>query len=92
MASLSESVGSGAWNESLAARADGPNQDASAKVGIGIVGFITAIGVSIAIFAAQVTLFTLLRNKLARILYVPAQNYPRLPILCQYHTLAAPDL
>ncbi|KAG5918597.1 hypothetical protein E4U61_001614 [Claviceps capensis] len=67
MASLSESVGSGTWHASLAARAEGPNQDASAKVGIGIVGFITAIGVSIAIFAAQVTLFTLLRNKLARI-------------------------
>ncbi|TWU76601.1 hypothetical protein ED733_008084 [Metarhizium rileyi] len=35
--------------------------------GRGIVSFLTAIGVSLAIFAAQFTLFALLRNKLARI-------------------------
>ncbi|KAG5980152.1 hypothetical protein E4U55_004340 [Claviceps digitariae] len=64
---ISGSVGPGAWHMSLAARADGPNQDASAKVGLGIVSFLTAIGVSVAIFAAQFTLFSLLRNKLARI-------------------------
>ncbi|KAG6036540.1 hypothetical protein E4U41_005609 [Claviceps citrina] len=65
--STSESVGPGAWHMVLAARADNPNQDAMAKVGIGIVRFIAAISVSVAIFLVQFTLFTLLRNKLARI-------------------------
>lgn len=72
---ISGVVGSEAWHMSLAARATGPNQDASSQAGIGIVSFLTAIGVSIAIFAAQFTLFSLLRNKLARILYVPPKKH-----------------
>ncbi|KAF0644882.1 hypothetical protein FPSE5266_04903 [Fusarium pseudograminearum] len=35
--------------------------------GIGIVSFLTAVGVAVAIFAVQILLFLLLRNKLARI-------------------------
>jgi hypothetical protein len=38
------------------------------KQGLGIISFLTAIGVSLIIFAAQFSLFALLRNKLARIL------------------------
>ncbi|KAG6006297.1 hypothetical protein E4U21_007179 [Claviceps maximensis] len=64
---ISGSVGSGAWHMSLAARAEASKQDASSQAGLGIIAFLTAIGVSIAIFAAQFTLFSLLRNKLARI-------------------------
>ena len=40
--------------------------------GIGIVSFLTAVGVAMAVFAAQILLFLILRNKLARILYVEA--------------------
>ena len=36
--------------------------------GQGIVSFVTALGVSVLIFAVQLSLFLLLRNKLARIL------------------------
>ena len=36
--------------------------------GIGIVSFLTAFSVALIIFAVQITLFLLLRNKLARIL------------------------
>ncbi|KAG5925776.1 hypothetical protein E4U42_003948 [Claviceps africana] len=65
--SMSGSGGSGAWHMSLAARASDPSSDVTSKAGLGIVSFLTAISVSIAIFAAQFTLFSLLRNKLARI-------------------------
>ncbi|PHH86000.1 hypothetical protein CDD83_10886 [Cordyceps sp. RAO-2017] len=40
---------------------------AQASQNIGIVSFLTAIGVALAIFSSQFLLFTLLRNKLARI-------------------------
>ena len=36
--------------------------------GIGIVSFLTAVGVALAVFAVQLLLFLVLRNKLARIL------------------------
>ncbi|KAG5940409.1 hypothetical protein E4U53_007600 [Claviceps sorghi] len=54
--SISGSGGSGAWHMSLAARATDPSQEAMSKAGLGIVSFLTAISVSIAIFAAQFTL------------------------------------
>lgn len=38
--------------------------------GIGIVSFLAAVGVALATGAVQILLFLLLRNKLARILYV----------------------
>ncbi|KYK59367.1 hypothetical protein DCS_00497 [Drechmeria coniospora] len=51
------------------AQAVGPSQGGSGQSaqGIGIVSFLSAIGVALAIFAAQITLFVLLRNKLARV-------------------------
>lgn len=52
----------------LIARADDASTKAKAQAGLGIVSFLTAIGVAVAIFAAQFSLFALLRNKLARIL------------------------
>lgn len=54
----------------LVPRADDPGGKAQSSAGIGIVSFLTAIGVALAVFAAQFLLFMLLRNKLARILYV----------------------
>lgn len=59
----------------LIRRADDPSPGAKAQYseGIGIVSFLTAIGVALAVFAAQFMLFVLLRNKLARILYVSAR-------------------
>lgn len=36
--------------------------------GIGIISFLSAVGVAVAIFAVQFGVFLLLRNKLARIL------------------------
>ncbi|PNY27607.1 Uncharacterized protein RSN1 [Tolypocladium capitatum] len=57
------------WSTPVLARRDTNGQAGRAQDarGIGIVSFLTAIGVAAAIFAAQFTLFTLLRNKLARI-------------------------
>ncbi|EQL03024.1 hypothetical protein OCS_01268 [Ophiocordyceps sinensis CO18] len=51
----------------LVPRADDPGGKAQSSAGIGIVSFLTAIGVALAVFAAQFLLFMLLRNKLARI-------------------------
>ncbi|KAM4056957.1 calcium-dependent channel, putative phosphate domain-containing protein [Hirsutella rhossiliensis] len=53
----------------LIRRADDPSPagKAQSSEGIGIVSFLTAIGVALAVFAAQFFLFILLRNKLARI-------------------------
>ncbi|QPG94918.1 hypothetical protein C2857_007302 [Epichloe festucae Fl1] len=48
-------------------RANASTPNAQDKSGMGIISFLTAIGVALAIFAAQFTLFTLLRNRLARI-------------------------
>ena len=45
-----------------------PGSKSKSSQGIGIVSFLTAIGVAAAIFAAQFLVFVLLRNKLARIL------------------------
>lgn len=69
---LSLSEVSSPWSTPALARRDSGQQSGKAQDarGIGIVSFLTAIGVAAAIFAAQFTLFTLLRNKLARILYV----------------------
>ncbi|KAL3955788.1 hypothetical protein ACCO45_011351 [Purpureocillium lilacinum] len=44
-----------------------PGSKSKSSQGIGIVSFLTAIGVAAAIFAAQFLVFVLLRNKLARI-------------------------
>ena len=57
---------------SIQARQDSSSSGMSdAKVqrqsGQGIVGFATALGVAVAVFAVQLLLFILLRNKLARI-------------------------
>lgn len=46
------------------------NEKVSSKQGIGIVSFITSIAAAMIIFAVQISLFALFRNKLARILYV----------------------
>ncbi|KAH0597343.1 hypothetical protein MHUMG1_04720 [Metarhizium humberi] len=43
------------------------NSNPQQKQGLGIVSFLTAIGTAVAIFAAQFSLFALLRNRLARI-------------------------
>lgn len=45
-----------------------PAKDAESKSGQGIVSFLTSVGVAVAIFAVQVFVFSLIRNKLARIL------------------------
>ncbi|KAJ3479476.1 hypothetical protein NLG97_g8311 [Lecanicillium saksenae] len=56
---------------SLSRRADGNSSDddskVSAKSGIGIVTFITSIAAALVIFGIQISVFALLRNKLARI-------------------------
>ncbi|RGP76997.1 hypothetical protein FLONG3_4935 [Fusarium longipes] len=44
-----------------------PTSAADKDKGIGIVSFLTAVGVAVAIFAVQILLFLILRNKLARI-------------------------
>lgn len=54
---------------------DGSSGSAQKSEGIGIVSFLTAVGIAVAIFAAQFLLFLLLRNKLARILYVTATSH-----------------
>ncbi|RGP60570.1 hypothetical protein FSPOR_10537 [Fusarium sporotrichioides] len=48
---------------------ESPTQSSAADKdkGIGIVSFLTAVGVAVAIFAVQILLFLILRNKLARI-------------------------
>lgn len=43
---------------------------AQASTGISLVAFLTALATSLVIFAVQIIAFLLLRNKLARILYV----------------------
>jgi calcium permeable stress-gated cation channel len=48
---------------------EGSDGSAQEDQGMGIISFMTAVGVAVAIFAAQFLLFLLLRNKLARILY-----------------------
>lgn len=45
-----------------------PVKDAESKSGQGIVSFLTSVGVAVAIFAVQIFVFSLIRNKLARIL------------------------
>ena len=45
--------------------------------GISLVAFVTALAASLVVFGIQMGFFLLLRNKLARILYVPT-TYPRL--------------
>lgn len=47
-----------------------PSQNSAANKdrGIGIVSFLTAVAVAMVVFAVQILLFLLLRNKLARIL------------------------
>lgn len=49
--------------------------------GIGIVTFLTALVVAVVIFTVQLVAFLLLRNKLARILYVTPR--PRFKKLCR---------
>ena len=49
---------------------DAPSK-AQGQSGIGIVTFITSIATALIIFGIQMSLFALLRNKLARILYFP---------------------
>ena len=53
----------------LQRRDDATPQDASAKKGIGIISFLTAFVAALIIFTVQISVFVLLRNKLARILY-----------------------
>lgn len=48
--------------------ANDPFKKADQRSGQGIVSFFTAVGVAAVIFAVQVLLFAVLRNKLARIL------------------------
>lgn len=50
---------------------------AQADEGIGIIGFLTALVVASIVFTIQVTLFLMLRNKLARILYVAHAAHTR---------------
>lgn len=52
----------------------GANQAGSGQKdeGIGIVSFLTAVGVAVIVFSIQILFFLILRNKLARILYVEA--------------------
>lgn len=47
---------------------NGSDSKAKDNQGIGIVSFLTAVSVSVIIFAVQVFFFIILRNKLARIL------------------------
>lgn len=53
---------------------DGPTT-AQERSGIGIVTFVTSIATALIIFAVQISLFALLRNKLARILYVSCDRF-----------------
>lgn len=59
---------------------DGPTT-AQERSGIGIITFVTSIATALIIFAVQISLFALLRNKLARILYVSCLS---LCVLLQY--------
>lgn len=63
----------------MAGRADNNTDDMEnskvrEKSGIGIVTFITSIAVALIVFGVQISVFALLRNKLARILYVLYRN------------------
>lgn len=57
------------------------DKSAEDSEGIGIVSFLSAVGTALAIFAAQALIFLLLRNKLARILYVTAPLVAQLGVL-----------
>jgi hypothetical protein len=61
-----------------------PEEGAGAALessGIGLVAFVTAIAASLVVFGIQMGFFLLLRNKLARILFVasPPSPLPTLP-------------
>lgn len=53
-----------------------PGGEAQNSAGISAVAFVTALTVSLIIFGVQIGLFLLLRNKLARILYVLRPSQP----------------
>jgi hypothetical protein len=59
---------------SLPATTTAPAQDgvgsAQTATGISLVAFLSALATSLVVFGVQISLFLLLRNKLARILYV----------------------
>ncbi|KAK2590035.1 hypothetical protein QQS21_012288 [Conoideocrella luteorostrata] len=64
---LPESAVSASQHMAGFARANGSPPNGEDKQGLGIISFLTAIGVALAVFVAQFSVFTLLRNKLARI-------------------------
>lgn len=69
LASMADFMASSPSSPLLHSRASGSGAGAGQRdTGLGIVGFLTAVGVSLAIFVVQFTLFLLLRNRLARIL------------------------